>query len=290
MTHRVASRHHARMQDPGRNRLPVGTVTFLFTDIEGSTRLLSATGRAYDALLERHDRILRMAIADHDGTVVNTEGDAFFAAFALAPDAVQAAATAQRALAAEDWPDGQPIRVRMGIHTGEGRRGGTDYVGMDVHVAARIASAGHGGQVLVSDSTRAIVVGALPPDTSLRELGTHRLKDIARPVRLHQLDIDGLATEFAAVRTLDARPTNLAPQLTSFIGRKRELESLSDMLQGARIVTLTGPGGSGKTQRFRRADDRRRHAAVCACHRQCVESRPRVPRQDDRSARVHRAR
>ena len=236
------------MHEHGSDRLPVGTVTFLFTDIEASTRLLSETGRGYDELLERHDRILRGAIADHAGTVVNTEGDALFAAFTLARDAVEAAAAAQRGLAAEQWPGGRPIRVRMGIHTGEGRRGGADYVGMDVHVAARIASAGHGGQVLLSEATRALVLADLPPDIHLRDLGTHRLKDIAEPTTIHQLEIDGLATEFVAINTLDARPTNLSPQLTSFIGRERDLETLVGLLREARLVTLTGPGGSGKTR------------------------------------------
>src|SRR5688572_5319973 len=202
-----------------RAMLPTGTVTFLFTDIEGSTGLLSQLGERYDAVLAEHSAILRRAIAEHGGSEVNTEGDAFFAAFPSAPAAVRAAAQAQQHLAAAGWPDDTPIRVRMGLHTGEGRLGGDDYVGMDVHRAARIAGAGHGGQVLLSDATRALVALDLPQGLTLRDLGEHRLKDLTLPVRIAQLDIDELPAEFPALRSIDVRRTNLPDSLTSFVGR-----------------------------------------------------------------------
>ena len=228
--------------------LPTGTVTFLFTDIEGSTRLLSALGDAYPPLLAAHADILRGAIGTHAGTEVNTEGDSFFAVFPSAPDAVAAAVEAQRGLADAAWPDGATVRVRMGLHSGEGRLGGDDYVGLDVHRAARIAGVGHGGQVILSDATRALVAQGLPDGVGLRDLGEHRLKDLAQSIRIFQLDIDGLAAEFPALRSLDARPTNLPNELTRFIGRERELVRLRELIGGHRLVTLTGPGGTGKTR------------------------------------------
>ncbi|MGH2489266.1 MAG: adenylate/guanylate cyclase domain-containing protein, partial [Candidatus Limnocylindria bacterium] len=189
--------------------LPTGTVTFLFTDIEGSTRLLQRVGEAYRDLLATHDRMLREAIAAGGGVEAQTEGDAFFAAFPTADGALRAAVQAQRALSSHPWPDGDVVRVRMGVHTGEGAVSGDGYVGLDVHRAARIAAAGHGGQVLVSDATRALVGHALPSGVGLRDLGRHRLKDIEEPEHLHQLLIEGLADAFPPIRTLDARLTNL---------------------------------------------------------------------------------
>jgi len=150
-------------------------VTFLFTDIEGSTRILTLLADGYADLLNRHSQIMRSAIRENGGTEVTTEGDSFFAAFPSATDAVAAAVSAQGALAAAPWPEGASVRVRMGLHTGEGRLGGDSYVGLDVHRAARIAAAGHGGQILLSDSTRALVEASLPPDLHLRDLGQHRL-------------------------------------------------------------------------------------------------------------------
>jgi predicted ATPase/class 3 adenylate cyclase len=228
--------------------LPTGTVTFLFTDIEGSTRLLSALGDAYPPLLASHADILRAAIGAHRGTEVNTEGDAFFAVFPSALDAVGAAIQAQRKLADTAWPEAATVKVRMGLHSGEGRLGGDDYVGLDVHRAARIAGAGHGGQILLSDATRALIAQELPDGVSLRDLREHRLKDLAQSVRIFQLDIDGLTAEFPALRSLDARPTNLPNQLTRFIGRERELSRLKELIGEHRLVTLTGPGGTGKTR------------------------------------------
>jgi predicted ATPase/class 3 adenylate cyclase len=229
-------------------RLPTGTVTFLFTDIEGSTRLLTALGDAYPPLLAAHAEILRAAITAHRGTEVNTEGDAFFAVFPSAVDAVGAAVQAQRDLADTAWPDKASVRVRMGLHSGEGRLGGDDYVGLDVHRAARIAGAGYGGQVLLSDATRALIAHDLPDGVGLRDLGEHRLKDLTQSIRMFQLDIDGLNDEFPALRSLDARPTNLPNQLTRFIGREIELAQLKELMGGHRLVTLTGPGGTGKTR------------------------------------------
>ena len=160
--------------------LPTGTVTFLFTDIEGSTRLLQRVGDAYRDLLATHDQILRDAIVAGGGVAVQTEGDSFFAAFPTAVGAIRAVVQAQRVLSSHSWPDANVVRVRMGIHTGEGLLGGENYIGLDVHGAARIAAAGHGGQVLVSDATRVLVEQALPPDVGLRDLGRHRMKDIER--------------------------------------------------------------------------------------------------------------
>ncbi|MGH2678620.1 MAG: ATP-binding protein [Actinomycetota bacterium] len=228
--------------------LPIGTVTFLFTDIEGSTRLLQRLGDRYRAAIDRHGEILREAISLGGGTEVGTEGDAFFAAFPSSPGALAAAVHAQRTLAAEAWPEGLPVRVRMGLHTGAGVLGGDGYIGLDVHLAARIAAAGHGGQVLLSEATRKLVDRVLPEGVSVRDLGRHRLKDIDLPEHLYDLVIDGLPAQFPALKTLDARPTNLPPQRTSFVGREREVAEASALLAETRLLTLTGPGGTGKTR------------------------------------------
>jgi predicted ATPase/class 3 adenylate cyclase len=228
-------------------RLPTGTVTFLFTDIEGSTRLLQVLGDRWRAILEDHNRLLQGAIREAGGIDLRNEGDSFFAVFRSAPAALGAAANAQRALSAHHWPPGAPVRVRMGMHTGEGTIGGDSYVGLDVHRAARIAAAGHGGQVLLSSATSELVRPSLPDGVGLRDLGQHRLKDLARPERIYQLTIDGLSAAFPAIRSLET-PTNLPAQRTSFVGRTREVARVKELLRGPGLLTLTGPGGSGKTR------------------------------------------
>ena len=230
------------------SRLPTGTITFLFTDIEGSTLLLRSLGDAYAALLSEHNRIVRDAIESAGGTVVGAEGDSVFAAFEEATAAVEAAVAAQRDLAAANWPEGASVRVRMGLHTGTGVVSEESYVGIDVHRAARIAAAGHGGQILISESTWTLVEQALPSGVRQEDLGRHRLKDLAQPERLHQLTVAGLRSEFPALRSLDATVGNLPAELTSFVGRAREVAEARQLLAATRLLTLTGPGGTGKTR------------------------------------------
>ena len=228
--------------------LPTGTVTFLFTDIEGSTRLLRALGAGYPDVLSEHHRLLRGAVEGAGGVPIGSEGDSLFAAFDSPTAAVGGAVAAQWALAAAKWPEGTMVRVRMGLHTGEGLvRDGT-YVGIDVHRAARIAAAGHGGQILMSDATRALVAQTLPSGVDLRDLGRHRLKDLAEPEHIFETVIDGLESEFPALRSLDAAPNNLPTQLTSFVGRAHEVAETRRLLATTRLLTLTGPGGTGKTR------------------------------------------
>jgi predicted ATPase/class 3 adenylate cyclase len=234
--------------------LPTGTVTFLFTDIEGSTRLLQDLGRErWEAVLLMHNDLLRGAIREAGGVEVGTEGDAFFAVFPMASGAIAAAVTAQRGLDSARWPHGDPVRVRMGMHTGEGVVGGDDYVGIDVHRAARIASAAHGGQVLLSKATSELLgADGVPEGVELRDLGEHRLKDLAQTERIFQLAIDGLLSEFAPIRSLET-PTNLPVQRTSFVGRERDVARIMELLRGPGLLTLTGAGGSGKTRLALRA-------------------------------------
>jgi predicted ATPase len=215
-----------------RRHLPTGTVTFLFTDVEGSTRLLHELGNAYADALAEHRRVLREAFAVHGGVEVDTQGDAFFYVFSSAKEAVAAAAEAQRSLHAG------PISVRMGLHTGEPQLIEEGYVGLDVHRAARIAAAGHGGQVLMSQATRELV------DAEVRDLGPHRLKDLSAPERIYQFG----AGEFPFLKTLYR--TNLPIPATPFLGREHELNEVAELLAhgDARLLTLTGAGGSGKTR------------------------------------------
>lgn len=229
--------------------LPTGTVTFFFSDIEGSTRLLEGVGEdQFREVVEQHVSVIRSAIENHGGVEIATEGDAFFAAFSSAPQAAAAAVETQTGLAACDWPKNGKVRVRIGLHTGEGRLGGDDYLGLDVHRGARIAGVGYGCQVLMSGTTRSLVADSLPEGTRLLDLGEHRLKDLSRPERLYQLVIPGMPSEFPTLRSVDARPNNLPVQLTSFVGRERELEELREILAETRLLTLTGPGGMGKTR------------------------------------------
>jgi predicted ATPase/class 3 adenylate cyclase len=225
---------------------PSGTVTLLFSDIEGSTRLLQRTGDAYAGLLAEHRGLLREAFARHDGFELDSEGDAFFVAFEGANDAAAAAAEAQLALARHDWADGHEPRVRIGLHTGAPRTVAGRYVGLDVHAAARVMAAGHGGQVLVSASTRAL----LDDRFQLRDLGEHRLKDLSGTQRLYQLQVEGLPSGFPPLKTLENRPTNLPVQSNAFVGRERELKEAGELLGRAdvRLLSLTGAGGAGKTR------------------------------------------
>ncbi len=241
--------------------LPTGpAVTFLFTDIEGSTRLERAVGsEAWAGIVARHDALLRTAIETNGGAVVKTEGDAFFAAFERPIDAVTAATAAQHALAAETWPGDVTLRVRMGVHIGEGRlRHGRqdgdpeDYVGIDVNYAARISAAGNGGQVVVSDALANVVRDELAGESTLQDVeladeGLRAVKDFDDPARLHRLVIPGAADDTRRLRTIDA-PSNLPGDVTALVGRKAEIDLIREALGASRIVTLTGPGGSGKTR------------------------------------------
>jgi predicted ATPase/class 3 adenylate cyclase/Tfp pilus assembly protein PilF len=229
--------------------LPLGTVTFLFTDIEGSTRLLQRLGDKYATLIAEHDRLLRDVWQTHNGRVVGTQGDSFFVAFGSAIDGVNAAVQAQRALALHPWIEGVKVRVRMGLHTGEPQiRASENYVGIDVHRAARIAAAAHGGQVLISQMTLDLVRNELPESVTWWDLGEHRLKDLRQPKHLYQLVIAGMPSEFPPLKSLDAFPNNLPVQSTSFVGRAKEVAEVRQLLSEGRLVTLTGPGGTGKTR------------------------------------------
>jgi predicted ATPase/class 3 adenylate cyclase/uncharacterized protein HemY len=230
------------------SNLPSGTVTFLFTDIEGSTRLLQQLGTDYATLLEEQQRLLREACETHNGSVVGTQGDSFFVAFSNAVNAINAVVEAQRALTAHAWPNGVDVRVRMGLHTGKPQISSSNYVGLDVHRAARIAAAAHGGQVLLSQKTYESVKSRLPRDVKLHDLGEHRLKDLRQPKHLYQLVITGLPADFPPIKSLDARLNNLPVQLTSFVGREKELGELKQLIDNRRLVTLTGAAGSGKTR------------------------------------------
>jgi predicted ATPase/class 3 adenylate cyclase len=228
--------------------LPTGTVTFLFTDIEGSTRLMRDLGDQYVALQVVHHELLRNAFRSNEGRELRTEGDSFFCVFQSALDACRAAATAQRSFAEHPWPKGGAIKVRIGLHTGEAPLMGDEYIGLDVHHAARIAASAYGGQVLVSAATKALVDGSLPSELTLRDLGNHRLRDLAQSERLFQLVVSGVPDAFPALRTLDGTPNNLPTQLTSFVGRDDVVAQAKQLLERSRLLTLTGPGGIGKTR------------------------------------------
>ncbi|HSH81589.1 MAG TPA: adenylate/guanylate cyclase domain-containing protein [Herpetosiphonaceae bacterium] len=230
---------------------PTGTVTFLFTDIEGSTTRWEHQRQAMQQALARHDAILRAVIAAHGGHVFKTVGDAFYAVFAAAPDALHAALAAQRAFEAEAWPaETGPLRVRMALHTGATEQRDGDYFGPPLNRVARLLAAGHGGQVLISAATQELVRDQLPLAAALRSLGEHRLRDLIRPEHIFQLLAPDLAGDFPPLRTLENRPNNLPLQPTPFLGRERELAALGTLLRtpSIRLLTVTGPGGTGKTR------------------------------------------
>jgi predicted ATPase/class 3 adenylate cyclase len=230
-------------------QLPTGTVTMLFSDIEGSTALLGRLGERYGETLSIQRALMRSAISATHGQEIGTEGDSFFVVFSSAGDAVRCCLAAQRALAGYDWPGGAAVRVRMGLHSGEPAVQEDDYVGMDVHRAARIAAAAHGGQVVLSEATRLLVESRLADDVSVRDLGFHRLKDIEAPERIYQLAAPGLAEQFPPLKSLGA-PSRLPVPLTPLIGREVDLGQVCAALTGpgVRLVTLTGTGGVGKTR------------------------------------------
>ena len=229
---------------------PAGTITFLFTDIEGSSRRWQEQPEAMKTALARHDALLRQAIEEQGGYVFKTVGDAFYGAFPTAPDALEAALRGQRLLQAEAWQGLDPLRVRMALHTGTADERGGDYFGPALTRVARLLSAGYGGQTLLSQATYELVRDHLPADVQVRDLGEHRLKDLARPERVYQVIAPDLPTDFGPLRTLDRRPHNLPVQPTPLIGREVETRQVASLLRRAdvRLVTLTGPGGTGKTR------------------------------------------
>jgi predicted ATPase/class 3 adenylate cyclase/Tfp pilus assembly protein PilF len=222
--------------------LPSGTVTFLFTDIEGSTKLWEEHPDAMRSIIARHDALLTHAIVSNNGVVFKTLGDAFYAAFSTAPDALHAARDAQYALHAEPWQNGLVLRVRMALHTGEAEMRDGDYFGQSLNRVARLLAVGHGGQILLSQTTH----DALPSDTPLADKGSHRLKDLLQPEHIYQLIDSNLPSDFPPLRSL--HNTNLPIQSTSFIGREREIQEVKHLLSTSRLLTLTGTGGCGKTR------------------------------------------
>lgn len=232
----------------GTVRLPSGRVTFVMTDIEGSTALLRRLGDGFAQLVFRHREIVREAVRRHGGLLFGHEGDSCFCAFPDAAAALAAGLEAQSALTAERWAGGAQVAVRMGLHTGDAQPFGDNYICLAVHQAARVASAGHGGQVLASAQTASAAQGRLPGGSTLRDLGSFRLKDFPEAERLYQVCHPGLRSEFPLPRTLSARRHNLPRATTSFIGRAEERTRLGQLLAERRIVTLVGPGGVGKTR------------------------------------------
>ena len=227
-----------------------GTLTFLFTDVEGSTRLWERFPQAMRHALERHDSILRTAVTAAGGQVVKTTGDGLMAVFGSAAEAVRACLSGQRSLVEEPWQETGPLRVRMGLHSGEAQPRGDDYFGPAVIRGARIMAVGHGGQVLLSGTSAALVTDRLPDGAGLLDLGAHRLKDLGRPEQLFQLLHPRLPRDFPPLETPDRRPNNLPTQASTFIGRDAEVQEIRDRIEreSVRLLTLTGPGGTGKTR------------------------------------------
>jgi len=224
-----------------------GTLTFVFTDIEGSTRLWDQFPAAMASALARHDGMVRDIISQK-GHVFKAMGDSVCAVFESPREAMIAAADVQRAIAKEDWGEIGPIKIRIGMHTGEAERRDNDYFGPSLNRVARILSTGHGGQVLLSQATYELVRDNLPSGVELRSLGEHRLRDLERPESVYQLVAEGLASDFAPLKSLSELPNNLPLQVTSFVGREKELTEVQELIKKNRLVTLTGSGGTGKTR------------------------------------------
>ncbi len=228
--------------------LPTGTVTFLFTDLESSTRLWESHAEEMRVALARHDALLRQAIEAHGGHVVKTTGDGVHAVFGVAEAAVSAAVEAQRSIGTETWPEGVPIRVRMGLNTGSAQARDGDYFGSALNRGARVMAIAHGGQILVSRATADLVRDSEVADMSVDDLGEHQLRDLTRPERVFQIGSPGLEADFPPLRSLEAFPSNLPTQFTSFVGRDDELAELTALLPRARLLTIVGVGGVGKTR------------------------------------------
>src|SRR5688572_13926258 len=229
---------------------PTGTVTFLFTDVEGSTRRWESDPGGMRAAFSRQEALIREAIASHGGYAYKMIGDAFQAAFPTASQGVQAAVQAQRALQSEDWGADGEIRVRMALHTGVTEERGDDYVGPALNRVSRLLSTASGGQILLTSATQQLLRDNLPEGVTLMDMGLHRLRDLALPEHIFQLVAEDLPSEFPPLKTLDSRPNNLPLQSTPFIGREEELASVRNKLlrEDVRLLTITGPGGMGKTR------------------------------------------
>jgi len=228
--------------------LPTGTVTFLFSDVEGSTQRWERDREAMAAALRRHDEVVRSAIEGHGGHVFKTVGDEFCAVFSTAPEAVAAALDVARALAAEDFTRVGGIRVRIALNTGDADERSGDYFGPAVNRVARLLAIGHGGQVLVAGVTTDLVQGRLPPQATLQDLGQHRLRDLIFPEQVYQLRAPGLQADFPPLRSLGSLPNNLPLQVTSLVGRDAEVAEIEALLVKSRLVTIVGSGGVGKTR------------------------------------------
>jgi class 3 adenylate cyclase len=228
--------------------MPTGTITFLFSDIEGSSRKWEQQPDAMRVALALHDQLLRQVFETQGGYVFKTAGDAFYVAFDTAQDAFTGALEGQRVLHAANWDGIGELKVRMAVHTGAAEDRDGDYFGPTLNRVSRILSSAHGGQVLLSLATEELVRDFLPTGVQLRHLGEHRLRDLARPEHLFQIVANDLPSQFPALRSLESVPNNLPVQLTSFVGREREMAEVKRLLASTHLLTLTGMGGTGKTR------------------------------------------